>query len=174
MSQLLTRLTYASKANFTFNKDGSIEAEVARILLQSRRNNPKDSIGGVLHYGNGYFFQCLEGERDSVNKVYEKIAKDPRHTDVQLLTMQSIDTRLFSDWSMKYLPVEEDLNTLLEQFGMASFDPYAMDEKMINAFLEVCVSGFDPSKQLERESDKQDETQGNSVVGWLKRFLSAA
>ena len=59
MSSLI-RLIYVSRANFEPAKEsGGIEPTVARILMQSRRNNPKEQIGGVLYFGDGYFFQCL-------------------------------------------------------------------------------------------------------------------
>ena len=58
----LVQLIYASRATFAPNlASGGIEKEVGRVLVQSRRNNPKKEIGGVLYYGDGCFFQCLEG-----------------------------------------------------------------------------------------------------------------
>lgn len=165
MSQPFIRLTYASKATFASDLRGGIESEVARILLQSRRNNPKDDIGGVLHFGNGYFFQCLEGPRDKVSQVYQKLSDDSRHTNVQVLSTVSIDKRLFSDWSMKYLPLEENLSKLLKERGQNQFNPYEMDDDMIEALLKACVYGTDPISDLGESTDKRSD---NPVTRWWK------
>lgn len=169
MSQPLIRLTYASTATFKSDEKGGIEFEVARILLKSRHNNPKAGVGGVLHYGNGYFFQCLEGTRDQVNSVYQKIGKDDRHTNVQVLSSQSIERRMFSDWSMKYLPVEENLNKILKSRGQKKFDPYVFDDAMINELLVACVKGKDPVADLGK---KEAVNEGGSLSRWWKGLWS--
>ncbi|PWG62807.1 BLUF domain-containing protein [Spiribacter halobius] len=140
----LVRLNYASTATFEPSVQGGVEVEVARILKQSRRNNRELAVGGVLHYGNGYFFQCLEGERDAVQKLYERISRDPRHRDVKTLTFSPVGERLFGDWSMKYLPIERDLRGLLERYRL-EFNPYQFTEAFIQEFLEACVVGVDPT-----------------------------
>lgn len=144
MAEELVRLNYASTATFEPNLQGGVEVEVARILKQSRRNNRELAVGGVLHYGNGYFFQCLEGERGAVEGLYARIADDPRHTDVRTLTYGPVRERLFGDWSMKYLPIESDLRALLDRYGQ-EFNPYRFGEDFIAEFLEACVVGVDPT-----------------------------
>jgi len=140
----LVRLNYASTATFQPNVQGGVEVEVARILKQSRRNNRELAVGGVLHYGNGYFFQCLEGERDSVEQLYRRIAQDPRHTEVRTLGIGAVTERLFGDWSMKYLPIERDIRALLARHGI-DFNPYRFTDAFIEEFLEACVVGVDPT-----------------------------
>lgn len=140
-SDELIRLIYCSTSNFESRERSSgVETEVARILMQSRRNNPKLELGGVLHYGNGYFFQALEGRRKNVNECYEKIVNDPRHHDVQLLSVQRVSERLFPDWSMKYVAVEERIRDLLQSNDMDRFEPYSFDEafceRLIRCFVE--------------------------------------
>jgi hypothetical protein len=169
MSKLLTRLTYASTATFKGNINGGIESEVARILLQSRRNNSKAKLGGVLHYGEGYFFQCLEGPRDQVNETYKRIGLDERHSDIQILTSHNVEKRMFKNWSMKYLPLEENLNRILKQNGQKKFNPYIFDNNMIEELLKACVTSIDPIADLGQEgSNKKD----NAQTSWWKRFWS--
>lgn len=168
MHPSLYRLTYASTATFKQNADVGIESEVARILLQSRRNNPKAGLGGVLHYGNGYFFQCLEGPEHQVKSVYQKISQDTRHKDAKILTQGAIDARLFTDWSMKYLALEEDLNRLLKSWGQAEFNPYGMSESMIDQLLLACVNGVDPFADL--GSDTQS-SQSQPQTRWWQRLF---
>jgi len=144
----LLRLMYASTATFEPVHDGrGIEVSVARILMQSRKNNPKRLIGGVLHYGDGYFFQCLEGPREAVNHVYHVIAADPRHRDVEVLSATSPGERLFNQWSMKYVPIEGVVQKLVVRHGFTRFHPYDFNETLINELLTECVAGTDPTAQ---------------------------
>jgi hypothetical protein len=55
MLEPFIHLTYASTTTFTSNVNRGIESAVARILLQSCRNNPEAGLGGVLHFREGYF-----------------------------------------------------------------------------------------------------------------------
>ena len=145
MSDLI-RLVYASRANFEAAADGSgIEPTVARILLQSRRNNPPRQIGGVLYYGNGCFFQCLEGRRDAVNALSQKIMRDERHGDFQILKVNPVETRLFADWSMKYIPLEASIKELLRRHGQKEFDPYRFDDRLLDDMVELFSSLPDPA-----------------------------
>lgn len=169
MSNLL-RLTYASTAEFepVYNSPG-IEVSVARILMQSRRNNPKRRIGGVLHYGDGYFFQCLEGPRDQVNDVYQVIAADPRHRDVQLLSALTPDERAFGNWSMKYVPVEGTIKTLLARHGVERFQPYEFSDQLVNELLRECIRGGDPTaRTIEPHAAAPGDRPSNRPGLWAR------
>lgn len=78
------------------------ENGLATILLQSRYDNKKADITGVLLYFYGQIIQVLEGKKLELDRLYARIQRDKRHTDVTTLINQSIDQRLFSSWSMGY------------------------------------------------------------------------
>ena len=152
-SDELIRLTYCSTANFeSMEKTNGVELEVARILMESRRNNPKKEIGGVLHYGNGFFFQALEGKRKDVNERYEKIVKDPRHRDVELLVVHPVGRRLFPDWSMKYVAVETRISDLLKKHGKSAFKPYEFNEAFCEELIQCFVEQADASNQEDMQA----------------------
>jgi hypothetical protein len=136
MSELI-ELVYASRSTIKGSDTGSVEPAVARILTQSRRNNTPKEIGGVLCYGDGHFFQCLEGERVEVEQLYEKLHEDDRHRDVSLLRKGPIAQRRFKLWAMKYLSVDRDIRKFLSDEGMQRFDPFALDDARIDSLLEV-------------------------------------
>lgn len=161
----LIRLNYASTATFSPNYQGGIEVQVARILAKSRQNNVKVQVGGVLHYGNGYFFQCLEGDRAAVNAVYNRIGKDERHKDVELLLLEDVTNRLFKNWSMKYLNIDGPINELLKQRNM-KFNPYQFDKNLINDLLKLCALGVDPTEA------SMTTTGNNQKKSWWKRLFS--
>lgn len=119
---MLVRLMYASRAAAPMDQE-----ELLAILKQSKQNNPKDGITGLLCFSDGIFIQALEGGRDAVNRVYNRIARDSRHTDVVLLSYEEILERRFAGWSMGQVNLQR-LNPamLLKYSATATLDPYAV------------------------------------------------
>ncbi len=72
------------------------------ILTQSRQNNSMLDITGILLYSKSQFIQVLEGEKEKVTKLYEKIAADPRHTLVSKRIEGFAAERNFATWAMGY------------------------------------------------------------------------
>lgn len=137
----LVRFVYVSTATPEYDE----QLDLGRILQASRRNNPGEEIGGVLYSGNGYFFQCLEGDRHKVNTLYRKLLDDPRHRDVDVISVKPIAHRVFSDWSMKFVPVETDVEQLLKRQGHREFRPYEFDEATIDAMVDLFAGSTDPT-----------------------------
>ena len=95
MSEQLRRVIYVSE------KVGSSERDVADIVNASTQNNPSKDITGCLLEGANSFLQILEGPSDAIKSLYKTISEDNRHTNVKRLCDETLNTRLFSDWSMK-------------------------------------------------------------------------
>lgn len=126
----LIRLAYASHATFRPQPaNAGVEPNVGRILVASRRNNPRDGIVGGLYYGNNRFFQCLEGDEDAVRRAYDRIRRDPRHRSVTTLLMEPIEALTFTNWTMKYVPMAEDVSRMLRNEGYDQFEPERFDER---------------------------------------------
>jgi hypothetical protein len=151
MSDLI-QLVYASRSNLESTHDAAgVEPGVARILTQSRRNNKPKNIGGVLCFGDGHFFQCLEGEREPVEALYAHLHEDARHRDVTLLLKRKVEQREFKLWAMKYLSVDRVIREQLEREGLDRFDPYQFNEAAIDRML----------KALREVTEKQPVQPGN-------------
>jgi len=144
------QLIYASKANFKPNLTGGVDKEVARILMQSRRNNARRDVGGVLYYGDGNFFQCLEGEPSVIEKVFGKIIGDSRHKEVRVLSRRKVPNRNFASWSMKYVPAQEGIRRMLKNNGFSSFDPYKFNDAMIDQMMGILSGADDPTGGAKR------------------------
>ena len=169
----LVQLVYISKANFNSSaKSGNIGPEVSRILRTSRINNRKRNIVGALYFGNGYFFQCLQGDENALLALYEILKMDTRHTDLHTLSLKEISQRSFSDWEMKYLPAEDDVKKLLGTFGMTEFNPYAFDEKMTEKMLQLLISG--PDFVLPEQDGAAGEEEGSACLTWKLSTLVLA
>lgn len=78
------------------------EDDLLTILANSRRNNRVLRITGVLLYVHGRIIQVLEGERDTLETLYQRIKEDKRHTNVTRVLDRPIGERLFSNWEMGY------------------------------------------------------------------------
>lgn len=167
----LLRMVYVSTTTTPVSDaTGSVQVDVGRILMQARKNNPRDKIGGVLYFSNNYFFQCLEGEQQAVNRLYNKIMHDSRHNNVQTVSAKRIDKRLFSNWSMKYIAQENIVVRLLRSNGFSSFRPYEFDEDMIESMLSLFTEAKDISSQAD-QNYSQPYQQEQEKAGFLSRLL---
>jgi hypothetical protein len=133
---MLVRLLYASRAPKDI--DGSF---IESILEQSRKNNPVAGVTGILCYSGQMFMQVLEGNRREVSKLYNKIASDPRHEDVEILLFEDILERRFSNWTMGQVNLSKvNTSTLLKYSEFPSLNPYALGGKASIALLDELIA----------------------------------
>lgn len=138
----LVQIVYVSRSTFTsMPAERGIEPSVARILVQSRINNAKRGLVGALYFGDGCFFQCLEGRSEDVDRLYATLLQDPRHTDLKVLTRRPIEHTSFETWAMKYVPVDAPMQELLRESGLKTFDPYGFDGAAVARVLEMLGAG---------------------------------
>ena len=94
---------------------------VERILHHSEANNALAGITGFLLASRTHFLQVLEGTFEDINGTYLRIARDPRHEQIQLLSYEIIDARLFEAWAMKGIGVFDNNSAmarqLIEKYG---------------------------------------------------------
>ncbi|MFD1695532.1 BLUF domain-containing protein [Roseibium aestuarii] len=137
----LVELIYASRA------DGITGAQMTTIVEEARVANRKRFITGALHFQSGVVIQCLEGEREVVNALYNNIVRDARHKDPVVLAFEQIDCRTFERWNMGY--VREGLispDLYLKYAIGGKFDPFSMRGESAVAFarklaLSLATSG---------------------------------
>jgi hypothetical protein len=102
MSNDLYRLVYYSVNRVTENTL-EVSTEIATILAASQANNAKVDITGALIFNSGIFAQVLEGKQSDIEATFERIQRDPRHGDVQVLAFEPVASRAFPSWSMGYV-----------------------------------------------------------------------
>lgn len=76
--------------------------DMIRLLQTSRTHNAGSGVGGMLLLRDGLFMQLLEGPMAAVEALYARIAQDPRHCGVQLLSRRERAARLLPDWRMAW------------------------------------------------------------------------
>lgn len=96
---MLQRLLYSSKAA-SFPTAGDEMAFVDEIVSHASRANRRVGLTGALLYSEGLFIQVLEGPGEVLEEVFERICCDFRHETVRLLDLQTVPSRVFSEWDM--------------------------------------------------------------------------
>jgi hypothetical protein len=133
---MLVRLMYASRAAPAVDHE-----ELLAILKKSKANNPKEGVTGVLCFSEGIFLQVLEGGRNPVNRLYNRITQDARHTDVVLLNYEEVEERCFSGWSMGQVNMARLNPALLLKYSeTAKLDPYSVSGKVSVALFAEMVA----------------------------------
>jgi hypothetical protein len=103
----LWRLVYWSRNLIVSDAAGSgAEEDLNRILGSARRNNPSYGVTGALLFNRGAFAQVLEGPREGIIEIFERIQCDPRHADMVVLDYAAVPERCFAEWSMGFLGTE--------------------------------------------------------------------
>ena len=97
----MIKLCYVSEPVGEFSRE-----ELDTMLHFFRKKNRSLGITGLLLYRARSFCQFLEGEEAVVTALFEKIRSDNRHRDVALVYQEPIESRSFSDWSMKFEVLE--------------------------------------------------------------------
>jgi Sensors of blue-light using FAD len=133
---MLVRLMYASRAITTIDQE-----ELVAILRKSKANNPAVGVTGVLCFGEGIFLQVLEGGRSAVNKLYNRIAADKRHHDVELLCYEEIGERRFAGWAMGQVNMARlNPSLLLKYSERPVLDPFAVSGQVSMALFHELMA----------------------------------
>lgn len=133
---MLVRCIYASRAAQSISPQF-----LDMILKQSWENNPTLGITGLLCFTSKVFVQALEGSREAVSHLYNKIARDERHNDITILLFEEIVERKFGSWTMGNINVDIANPALVLKYSdMAELDPFNSSGPAIKALLIDLVS----------------------------------
>ena len=135
---MLVRCLYASRCVAPQSP-----AMLDQILTQSRRNNPRRGITGLLCATSDIFVQVLEGGRNEVSSLLCAILRDERHKDVLLLSYEEIGERQFGNWSMGQVEIASINRALLLKYGpRPDLDPFNSSSKaMMSLLTELVATG---------------------------------
>lgn len=89
------QLVYCSSAKEVFSREQLLE-----LARKANQFNQTVGVTGMLLHYDGSFIQVLEGEESEVLSLYEKIARDKRHTNAIIVYRKTIPEREFSEWGM--------------------------------------------------------------------------
>ena len=122
----LVRVIYASRWGACVGED--LHHIVRQIVTRSMHNNRLCDVTGMLLVHGGWFVQALEGPVDSVRQTFERIAADPRHFSLTVISAGAADKRLFRDWDMCERRIGVTEQGFVESLGMGEkFAPAQLD-----------------------------------------------
>lgn len=102
----LHTLIYVSRSTCKVSSES-----LGEIAKSSASRNEVIGVTGLLLYGSGKYFQLLEGGMTATRSLYRRISMDPRHEGFQMLFESPIPDRLFPDWHMGQLNLDDpDVN----------------------------------------------------------------
>lgn len=93
----LHQIMYISSATTSVSAE-----ECASIACKSAARNGPEGVTGLLLFNSRRFLQVLEGPKDAVERVYDRIARDGRHGAIVKLREAAVETREFGEWGMAY------------------------------------------------------------------------
>jgi hypothetical protein len=135
----LYRLVYYS-LNRIQGTAAEVTAKVDAILESSQRNNALLGVTGALIFNAGIFAQVLEGDRQDVALTYERIQRDTRHGDVQVLAFEEVQDRVFPAWSMAFVGRSREGENLFGHIGEATdFEAKRMESERIFEIMRAIV-----------------------------------
>ncbi len=93
----MIRLIYQSRAAAMLDEKGMDDITRKAVVF-----NAAHDISGLLAWHKGNIVQALEGPRESVDLLFARIRRDPRHRDIAEVINETITKRGFADWSMQF------------------------------------------------------------------------
>jgi hypothetical protein len=162
---MMLRITYVSAESKQLTAD-----DLLAILVQCNKNNPENRITGMLIYGNGTFLQTLEGPNDAVKALSNKISKDLRHKDFQILSETIVSERAHHTFSMGFEQLTEQ-NTgkhpPKKRIALEEFNPKFLSENQGLVESLVNMHGSRHWDPLVQEVNAKDE-----IISALRESLS--
>lgn len=144
--QLFTIL-YSSRSDVAgtpAEQRAAIDAIVAKAAAANRRHQ----VSGALLHVRETFIQVLEGPPASVERIFEAICCDTRHSGLKLIEAAPATARAFGEWSMTYLAQDEEptrlrLNRDLEEIYFSVNVSAVAAIKQMRAVLDRAAAGTD-------------------------------
>jgi hypothetical protein len=101
----LEHVIYASVATREFGA-----SELAELLEKARRANERIGLTGMLLHtdSDGGFFQVIEGQTESIDRLLNKLLLDKRHSHLTVIIREPIAERSFAGWTMGFATVSSE------------------------------------------------------------------
>ena len=169
----LYQFIYISRVTSIGLSGASTLNDIAEVSIA---HNKAENISGILCYGNGYFFQYIEGSEQALTNLKNRILKDNRHKDIQTLAFSAITERRFTGWSLRSIILERWMLKDPKVKEFLPFKPYEWASNDWVKFLEI-LQGYYEYQEIEDKIDTQPIKYSalgvtlNKVVGQHQAFF---
>ena len=148
----LYTLTYISRAP-------EVRGEQRRLFLGSivkqadKRNQPRGVSGCLIHVDD-YFIQVMEGPRCALSETYNRISRDERHHDINIVHVGATIARQFTAPGLAAFDIASETNPVFSKYKVRpTFCPYEMAPHALADLIEqialVCAK-LDSSNRRDR------------------------
>lgn len=132
---MLNRMIYISTAV------GPITTTVTGTILRSAQAyNAANGITGVLCQGRGVYLQVLEGEKNRIESLYERIVLDKRHNNLALRQQQDVNRRRYGSWAMAHVDMSHLEDHQVGHSHQITFDPYLATADDVMAKIDALIA----------------------------------
>ena len=97
MSSPIFQLLYLSSARPELTEEALLQ-----ILAESQQRNAAREVTGLLLHSDGSIIQIIEGTESTVEALFSKIERDPRHHNVSVLFRRFVEQRDFPEYKMGF------------------------------------------------------------------------
>jgi hypothetical protein len=169
----LYQFIYISRVTSIGLSGASTLNDIAEVSIA---HNKAENISGILCYGNGYFFQYIEGSEQALTNLKNRILKDNRHKNIQTLAFSAITERRFTGWSLRSIILERWMLKDPKVKEFLPFKPYEWASNDWVKFLEI-LQGYYEYQEIEDKIDTQPIKYSalgvtlNKVVGQHQAFF---
>jgi hypothetical protein len=131
----LYTITYISRAP-------EVRGEQRRIFLrnivkQADKNNQPDGVSGCLIHVDDYFIQVMEGPRGALSETYNRICRDERHHDVNLVQVGPSVARQFTAPTIAAFDIASQTNPVFAKYRVhPEFCPYHLAPHALSDLIE--------------------------------------
>ena len=147
----LCQLVYLSHITSTGLASASTLNDIAEVAIKL---NKADNITGILCYGNGYFFQCVEGSEQALTNLKNRLLVDDRHKDLKILDFSAIAERRFAGWSLRSITLERWMMNEPKLKTFMPFKPNTWGANEWQRFLDI-LQGYYEEQEKSGELDTQ-------------------
>lgn len=113
--------------------------ELEELVAYAQASNARSGVTGLMMIDNGLVVQWIEGQRDVVRALWDKLLRDTRHyCIVELLHRDFQEQRVYPDWSMKPTTRQEML-AIVHSAREAAQSPIGLPNPWADAIGALCI-----------------------------------
>lgn len=147
----LCQFMYISHITSTGLSGASTLNDIAEVSI---KNNKINNITGILCYGNGYFFQYVEGSEQALTNLKNSLLMDDRHKDLKILEFSTLAERRFTGWSLRSIILERWMSNDPKVKALMPFKPYSWSSNERHQFLDI-LQGYYEQQEEKGDLDTQ-------------------
>ena len=128
-------ISYVSSAASNYNLN-----DIQNLLDTTEQYNNAHDIRGLLLYGEGNYFQILEGEKKLVEAIFDDIKKDPRHKNIIQVVGKNLRQGAFDGYKAEIVNENNKCDyELVKEYMEQVEDLDGQTQRVVKEMLEVFV-----------------------------------